>query len=164
LRHARLLHLRDHRGDRVGPRDARHRDPACQVREAQVQEGRSTRNRVFRRLRLEHEPLSDEGDPISYQALPRGVPVISADGLELGTVHRVLDNAREHIFDGIVIKTDQGRRFVDAPEVARITDRRVTLTINAIDAADLPEDRGTLGAVETRLQRTSRRWKRRFGR
>ena len=51
----------------------------------------------------------------------------------------MLDNAREHIFDGIVITTPDGRRFVDAPEVARITEQRVTLTIDAAEAqAELP--------------------------
>jgi hypothetical protein len=106
----------------------------------------------------------DDEHSISYLALPRGVPVLSADGVQLGTVHRALDNAREHIFDGIVIKTESGRVFVDAPEVARITNLRVTLTIDAAEAADLPPDRGTLGAVETNLRRTGQRWKRRFGR
>ncbi len=76
----------------------------------------------------------------------------------------MLDNTREHIFDGIVMKTESGRRFVDAPEVDTITTHRVTLTINAIDAADLPEDRGTLGAMEANLRRSGRRWKRRLGR
>ncbi|HET6551367.1 MAG TPA: hypothetical protein VFG79_23065 [Solirubrobacter sp.] len=75
----------------------------------------------------------------------------------------MLDNAREHIFDGIVIKTDNGRRFVDAPEVARITAQRVTLNIDATEAAALPEHRGRTGAIETRLRRTGRRWRRRFG-
>ena len=109
--------------------------------------------------------MSDEDEhAISYLALPRGVPVFSADGVQLGTVHRALDNAREHIFDGIVFKTEKGRLFVDAPEVASITNRRVTLTIDAAEAANLPEDRGTLGAMETNLRRTGQRWKRRFGR
>jgi hypothetical protein len=76
----------------------------------------------------------------------------------------VLDNAREHIFDGIVMKTEDGNRFVDAPEVARITQRQVTLTIDAAEAADLPQHRGKLGAMETNLKRSGRRWKRRFGR
>ena len=49
----------------------------------------------------------DDDHQISYQALPRGVPVHAADGARIGTVHRVLDNAREHIFDGIVIDTGQ---------------------------------------------------------
>ena len=63
----------------------------------------------------------DDDHQIGYQALPRGVPIVTADGVTLGTVAKVLDNAREHIFDGIVMKTDKGRRFVDAPEVARIS-------------------------------------------
>ena len=47
----------------------------------------------------------DDGNQIGYKALPRGVPVHTSDGVELGTVYRVQDNAREHIFDGIVVKT-----------------------------------------------------------
>jgi hypothetical protein len=85
---------------------------------------------------------SDDGQQIGYKLLPRGVPVLSSDGVEIGKVHRVLDNAREHIFDGIVIATTNGRRFVDAPEVARITVKRVTLTIDAAEARELPPPRG----------------------
>jgi hypothetical protein len=81
----------------------------------------------------------------------------------VGTVQRVLDNTREHIFDGIVLKTSSGRRFVDAPEVARITLRQVTLTIDASQAESLPEHRGLVGAMETGLRRTTRRWRRRLG-
>jgi hypothetical protein len=91
------------------------------------------------------------------------VPVVTTDGVTVGTVAKVLDNAREHIFDGIVIKTDKGRRFVDAPEVARITARQVTLSIDLAAASALPEYRGVLGALETELRRSGRRWKRRFG-
>jgi len=104
----------------------------------------------------------DDDHQIGYQALPRGVPVVTSDGVEIGTVHRVLDNAREHIFDGIVVRTRDGRRFVDAPEVARITRRQVTLTIDAAGAAGLPEYGGMLGAMQTRAQRTGRRWRRRL--
>jgi hypothetical protein len=106
----------------------------------------------------------DDGPQIGYLALPRGVPVFSSDGVQLGTVRRVQDNAREHIFDGIVMDTPGGRRFVDAPEVARITERRVTLTITAAEAAELPEHRGLRGALETSAQRSAARWKRRFRR
>ena len=84
--------------------------------------------------------MTDE-HAISYQALRRGVLVLSSDGVELGRVHQVLDNVREHIFDGIVIRTPDGLRFVDAPEVARITTHRVTLTIDAAAAKSLPEHR-----------------------
>ena len=83
----------------------------------------------------------DDDHQIGYQALARGVPVVSADGVEIGRVHRVLDNAREHIFDGIVISTRDGLRFVDAPEVVRITAQRVTLSITAHEAQTLPPPR-----------------------
>lgn len=84
--------------------------------------------------------MDDEGLPISYKALERGVRVVAADGAEVGTVHQVLDNLRENIFDGLVIETPAaGRRFVDAPEVARIAERRVTLSIDASEAEHLPE-------------------------
>ena len=107
---------------------------------------------------------SDDGHQSGYKALPRGVPVHTSDGEKLGTVHRVLDNAREHIFDGIVVSTPNGRRFVDAPEVARITEKRVTLTIDAAAAGALPEHRGMRGALETRAKRSAMRWKRRLSR
>ncbi len=100
----------------------------------------------------------DDGQQIGYKVLPRGVPVHSSDGVEVGKVDRVLDNAREHIFDGIVITTPGGRRFVDAPEVARITEKRVTLTIDAAAAASLPVPRGTSGTVGTDSQRSGRHW------
>ena len=106
--------------------------------------------------------MADDDHQIGYQALPPGVPVHASDGALVGKVHRVQDNAREHIFDGIVITTDKGRRFVDAPEVARITRARVTLTIDAAAAADLPEHRGMLGSLQTRAERTGRRWRRRL--
>jgi uncharacterized protein YrrD len=101
---------------------------------------------------------------IGYKALPRGVPVHTADGERLGTVHRVLDNAREHIFDGIVVSTPDGRRFVDAPEVAEITTKKVTLTIDAAAARELPEHGGMRAAMETRARRAGQRWKRRLSR
>ena len=104
----------------------------------------------------------DDDHQIGYQALPRGVPVLASDGPQVGTVRRVLDNAREHIFDGIVIDTPSGRRFVDAPEVARITRRAVTLNIDAARAAELPQHRGRMGAMQTRAQRAGRRWRRRL--
>jgi hypothetical protein len=109
--------------------------------------------------------MSDDDDhQIGYKALPRGVPVFTSDGVELGQVHRVQDNEREHIFDGIVVNTRDGRVFVDAPEVARITAARVTLTIDAEEAKDLPTHGGLRGTLETHAKRTSRRWKRRLSR
>ena len=90
----------------------------------------------------------DDGHAISYKVLRRGTPVRSADGVEVGTVRRVQENARENIFDGIVIDTRGGKRFVDAPEVARVAERAVTLTITAEEVAELPPPGGMKRRVE----------------
>ena len=82
---------------------------------------------------------ADHGDPISYQALAPGTPIVSSDERELGTVERVIDNPKEHIFDGIVMRAGERRVWVDAPEVARIAERRVTLSIDAAAAAELTD-------------------------
>jgi hypothetical protein len=108
--------------------------------------------------------VDDDGQQIGYLALPKGTPVHTSDGALLGTVARVQDNAREHIFDGIVVRTPDGSRFVDAPEVARITTRRVTLTIDAAQARNLPTAESMRGRPEPGAKRTGRRWTRWFGR
>jgi hypothetical protein len=82
--------------------------------------------------------VGDDGYAISYKLLERGVPVVTADGVEVGTAERVLENEREHIFDGIVVRSERGELFVDAPEVARIAERQVTLSIDSDAAAALP--------------------------
>ena len=78
---------------------------------------------------------ADHGDPIAYTALQPGTHIFASDDVELGTVERVIENKKEHIFDGIVMRTGGGLRWVDAPEVARIAERRVTLTIDAAAAS-----------------------------
>jgi Mrp family chromosome partitioning ATPase len=114
--------------------------------------------------------VDDFGNAIGYKVLRRGTSVRSSDGVEVGTVRRVLDNAREHIFDGIVIDTPDGRRFVDAPEVARIFERAVVLTISAEEARTLPEqgsamaDRMKHAGGVRRMKRAGRSWRDRWDR
>jgi hypothetical protein len=110
----------------------------------------------------------DDGLAVSYKALRRGTPVRTADGIEVGKVRRVLDNARENIFDGVVIETKQGMRFVDAPEVARIAERAVTLTIAADEVAELPPPRSLMrerwdqATIVRRTRRAGRDFRRRW--
>jgi sporulation protein YlmC with PRC-barrel domain len=83
--------------------------------------------------------MVDDGPAIHYSAVPRGTPVYDANGNEIGTVDRVMDNYRENILDGFVVRMPKhGLRFVDAPEVARTAERGVTLTITAAEAESLP--------------------------
>ena len=99
----------------------------------------------------------DDGHGVHYTALGRGIPVYSADEVEVGKLVDVLDNYREHIMDGIVIERPGGdRRFVDAPEVGRTAERGVTLTIDAHEAADLPPPPRP-ASVTGRLRRLVRR-------
>jgi hypothetical protein len=106
--------------------------------------------------------VDDEGHLIGYKVLPKGTPVVTSDGVTVGTVAKVLDNEREHIFDGLVVKTADGRIFVDAPEVDRIAERRVTLNVDA--GTEFEPWRGWRGRVEHNAKRRVDRMKRNLGR
>ncbi|MGH2815663.1 MAG: PRC-barrel domain-containing protein, partial [Actinomycetota bacterium] len=62
--------------------------------------------------------MEDQARRVSYQALPKGVPVRSSGGEEIGTVEHVLEVPELDVFDGIVLKTEAGLRFADANQVA----------------------------------------------
>jgi hypothetical protein len=110
------------------------------------------------------DPEDPDEHAIGYQVLPRGTPVFATDGVQVGTFDKALHHGREHLFDGIVVKTEDGRRFVDAPEVARITNKRILLTIDSAEVAEQPEHHGVLGPLQERARHRGRRIKRRFGR
>lgn len=83
--------------------------------------------------------MIDDGEAVHYTAVSPGTPVYSSDEVELGRVMEILDNHREHIFDGVVFRDLEGTmRFADAPEVGRTAERGVTLTIDARAAGKLP--------------------------
>jgi hypothetical protein len=83
--------------------------------------------------------MIDDGHAVHYTAVKRGTPVFSSDEVEVGAVDQIVDNYKEHIFDGIVLRTTAGDyRFVDAPEVKRTAEKAVTLTITAAQVEQLP--------------------------
>jgi hypothetical protein len=96
--------------------------------------------------------MIDDGHAVHYTAVERGTPVFSSDEVEVGSVHQVLDNYKEHIFDGIVMQTTAGDyRFVDAPEVKRTAERGVTLSLPAADVDKLPPpEKGGFAEFEVR--------------
>ena len=85
------------------------------------------------------EPPGEHGHRIAFEALERGTPVRTSDWHEIGTVKKVMIVHEKHLFDGIVVTTSAGDRFVDAPEVDEIFERLVTLKIDGDAAASLPE-------------------------
>jgi hypothetical protein len=84
----------------------------------------------------------DEGLPIAYVVLEKGVPVYSSDGVQLGSVDHVVAAPDEDIFHGIVIRAEHGRLFVAADQVTELHEHGVDLAIDAAEAANLPEAHG----------------------
>jgi len=104
----------------------------------------------------------DDGEAIHYTAVRRGTAVYSSDEVEVGAVEVMLDNYREHIFDGVVFKDRDGvMRFADAPEVQRTAERGVTLAVTAEQAAELPPPEK--GSPSLRPSRPRGRISRMFG-
>jgi hypothetical protein len=81
-------------------------------------------------------------DAVSYQAVPTGVPVLTATGHEIGTLEHVLQIPEEDLFDGLVVATKDGLRFVDADQVQVITTSFVRSTLDDDAAAHLPAPEG----------------------
>jgi Domain of unknown function (DUF1707) len=83
--------------------------------------------------------------------------VVDRFGQPVGTVDRVLLHYNG-LFDGLIVRTDAGLRFVDAPEVRRISGGVVTLGVTAADVkrpGDGAERRyGVVAARHDRLEVT----------
>lgn len=91
---------------------------------------------------------SEHGYRIAFEALEKGVSVVASDGSDVGTVKKVMIVHEKHLFDGIVVSTPQGDRFVDAPEVDEIFERLVTLKIDGDEASRLPKPEANPGAIK----------------
>jgi hypothetical protein len=87
----------------------------------------------------------DWGSPCAYQVLQRGTRVYSTDDVHVGNVRKVLSVPEKDVFDGLQIDTPDGQRFVDGPEVERIYERRVQLSIDSAAVARLPRHDGAGG-------------------
>lgn len=83
-----------------------------------------------------------DDEPISYAALPVGTPVFADSGAQIGTVAHVLQIPDLDVFDGIVVATDGGLRFVDRDQVDSITTSAVRTTVTPGQAANLPAPDG----------------------
>jgi hypothetical protein len=85
----------------------------------------------------------DEGLPIAYEVLDKGVPVLASNGEQVGTVDHVVAAPEQDIFHGLVIAVPgRGRRFVEAADVATLHERGVDLSIDSAAVQELPEPGG----------------------
>jgi hypothetical protein len=78
------------------------------------------------------------GHPIAYTALLPGTPVHTSDGHPFATVQAVLVDEKVAVFDGIVVQTGDGTRFVDADHVGSIFTTHVCTRLSAEQVANLP--------------------------
>lgn len=83
--------------------------------------------------------MEDLGPPSSYLELGKGTQCYSHDGEGIGQVAEVRAAPDEDIFDGIIVNTERGRRFVEAEHVQEIFERGVLLKIDRSAVEDLPE-------------------------
>jgi hypothetical protein len=67
----------------------------------------------------------DTEPAVSHRAAVPGTPVLTQTGTEIGTLEHVLEVPEEDLFDGLVVATEWGLRFVDANQVELITVRHV---------------------------------------
>ncbi len=82
-------------------------------------------------------------DPIAYTALQPGTPVQTSSGHQFGTVQSVLVDEKVSVFDGIVVDTAEGTRFVDADQIGSIYTTYVRTTLSAEQATRLPPPDGS---------------------
>jgi hypothetical protein len=76
--------------------------------------------------------------PIAYTALQSGTPVQTTDGDQFATVQTVLVDEKVSVFDGIVVQTAEGARFVDADQIDSIYTTYVRTTLSPEQAENLP--------------------------
>ena len=81
----------------------------------------------------------DLGPPIAYMVLEEGTPVFTRDGAAAGSVKRVLADAGVDVFDGLILDTPDGDRFVDADYAGDLYERGVVLALDRADLRHLPE-------------------------
>jgi len=81
--------------------------------------------------------------PISYEAAARGTPVLSGAGTQIGTLEHVLEVPELDVFDGIVIATEAGLRFIDADYVQQITRGYIRCSLDDTQAAQLAPPQGS---------------------
>jgi hypothetical protein len=81
--------------------------------------------------------------PIAYTALQPGTSVQTSDGHHFATVEAVLVDEKVSVFDGIVVQTAEGTRFVDADQIGTIYTTYVRTTLSAEQAANLPLPEGS---------------------
>ena len=87
--------------------------------------------------------MGEDAEPVSYEGVPLGVPLLSSSGQPFGTLDKVLEVPSEDLFDGVIVATNHGRRFVDRDQIAEITTEYIKCDLDDAAVASLPEPSGS---------------------
>jgi hypothetical protein len=79
----------------------------------------------------------ENDDPVSYEGVSPGVPVQTRDSEQFGTLEHVLEVPEVDVFEGIVVSTQAGLRFVAADQVAAITVGYIRCDLDLVEAERL---------------------------
>lgn len=85
--------------------------------------------------------MSEEA-AVSYEGAVLGTPVLTSSGATIGTLAHVLEVPELDLFDGIVVATHHGLKFIDADHVTRITVSHLQTDLDDAEAAQLPAPSG----------------------
>lgn len=85
--------------------------------------------------------MADETD-VSYEGAVLGTPVLSSTGARIGKLEHVLQVPDLDLFDGIVVATHHGLRFIHADRVTRITRSHLDTDLDDAEAGQLPAPDG----------------------
>ena len=110
--------------------------------------------------------MDDDAEPISYRGVQPGTPVRSSTGREFGTLDKVLEIPEEDLFDGVIVTTSAGRRFVDRDQIDQITTRYITCNLDdaAVDALPPPSGAPIYRAHQGATSGVTGWFNKRFGR
>lgn len=86
--------------------------------------------------------MSDTAEPVSYEGVPLGVPLLSSSGTQFGMLAKVLEIPSEDLFDGVIAKTHHGHRFVDRDQIAEITTEYIKCDLDDAAVESLPKPSG----------------------
>ena len=92
--------------------------------------------------------MPDHGEPISYLVLAVGTPCYTSDDQLVGTVKRVLAVPEDDIYDGLILNTDEGERFIDADHATKLYEHGVVLDVSADQLHQLPSPSANPPALE----------------
>ena len=95
-------------------------------------------------------------DPVSWLVIEKGWRVVGRGGGELGTVHEVVGDTGQDIFNGLAVSPGflRNPRYVPAERVTAITDRCVEVDLDASSFARLDEHGEMPASAEIRSDTT----------